>query len=137
LGRASALHLAEIIRRVEAPFIVETNGIMLGADPSLIEILEPLPLIHVRLCIKAHHGLDFEKITGAKVEGFAYQLKAAEALKKARISHTIAVMHPFVDPRRLHCRVDEVEDLISYKSTDKNLRERGLISRRPAGNFNL
>jgi uncharacterized Fe-S cluster-containing radical SAM superfamily protein len=44
---------------------------MLGYDPNIIEILKPLSRIHVRLCAKAHHGLDFEKITGAKAEGFA------------------------------------------------------------------
>jgi uncharacterized Fe-S cluster-containing radical SAM superfamily protein len=97
---------------------------MLG--PSLIAILEPIPRIYVRLCIKAHKGSDFEKITCAQAEAFAYQLKAAEILKRARISHSIAVMSPFVDPKKLPCRVDEVEDLISYKSTEKNLRQRVL-----------
>jgi uncharacterized Fe-S cluster-containing radical SAM superfamily protein len=126
LGRASALNLAEVIKQVGGNFIIETNGVMLGADKSLMEILEPLQNIHVRLCVKAHQGHDFEKITGAKAEGFAYQLKAAEVLKQARINHSVAVMHPFVDSRRLPCRVDEVEDLISYKSTEKNLKRRGL-----------
>jgi len=126
LGRASALHLAEVIRLVDGSFIIETNGVMLGADPKLIEILEPLPRIHVRLCIKAHDGSDFEKITGAKTEAFAYQLKAAEALKQARIGLSIAVMAPFVDPRKLPWRINEVEDLILYKSTKKRLSERGI-----------
>jgi uncharacterized Fe-S cluster-containing radical SAM superfamily protein len=126
LGRASALHLVEVIKRVDGNFVIETNGIMLGADPTLISILKPLPHVHVRLCIKAHHGLDFERITGAKPDGFAYQLIAVEALREARISHTIAVMHPFVDPNRLAFQVHEVEDLIRYKATEKNLRERGI-----------
>jgi len=126
LGKASALHLAEVVKLVDGHFIIETNGVMLGADSSLVEILEPLPCIHVRLCIKAHKGSDFEKITGAKAEAFAYQLRAAEALKEARISHSIAVMSPFVDSRRLPFRVSEVEELISYKSTGKNLRQRGI-----------
>ena len=126
LGRDSTLHLAEVIRLVDNNFIIETNGVMLGADPSLIEILKPLPHIHVRLCIKAHCGPDFEKITGAKAEGFAYQLKAAEALRKARMHYTIAVMTPFVNPRKLAVGVSEVEDLILYKSTKKRLGEQGL-----------
>jgi uncharacterized Fe-S cluster-containing radical SAM superfamily protein len=125
LGKASALHLAEIVRQVGGRFILETNGIMLGADPTLITILKPLRNVHVRLCIKAHHGLDFERITGAKAYGFAYQLMAVDALKQARISHTIAVMHPFVDPNRLPFYVHEVEDLILYKSTKKSLKQRG------------
>jgi uncharacterized Fe-S cluster-containing radical SAM superfamily protein len=125
LGSASAQHLAGVINQVDGHFIIETNGVMLGADPTLIEILKPLSRIHVRLCIKAHHGLDFERITGAKAEGYAYQLMAVEALRVARIRHTIAIMHPFVDPNRLLCQVHEVEDLISYKTTVKNLKQRG------------
>jgi uncharacterized Fe-S cluster-containing radical SAM superfamily protein len=98
---------------------------MLGYDLTLIEILKQLSRIHVRLCMKAHHSLDFEKITGAKAEGFAYQLRAVEALSKARTRHTIAIMHPFVDPNRLPCQVHGVEDLISYKFTERNLKKRG------------
>jgi uncharacterized Fe-S cluster-containing radical SAM superfamily protein len=126
LGRASALHLAEVISQVDGNFIIETNGIMLGADPSLIEILRPLPHVHVRLCIKAHCGADFEKITGAKSEGFEYQLKAEKALRKARMHYSVAIMTPFVDPRKLPLGVSEVEDLILYKSTKKRLLERGI-----------
>ncbi len=126
LGRASALHLADIISQVDGNFIIETNGVMLGADPSLIEILKPLPHVHVRLCIKAHCGADFEKITGAKASAFIYQLRVAKALREARIAHSIAVMEPFVDPKKLPFYVDEVEDYIPYKSTEKNLKARGI-----------
>lgn len=126
LGRASTLHLVEVIKDVGGSFIIETNGVMLGADPTLVEILKPLRNIHVRLCIKAHHGLDFEKITGANAKGFSHQLMAVENLKRARVGHSVAVMAPFVDPNRLPCQVDEVEDLISYKSTVNNLRHRGI-----------
>lgn len=126
LGRASALHLADVISQVDGNFIIETNGVMLGSDLSLIEILKPLPHVHVRLCIKAHNGSDFEKITGAKAEAFDYQLKAAEALRKARMHYSIAVMTPFVNPRKLPHGVSEIEDLILYKSTKKRLMERGI-----------
>jgi uncharacterized Fe-S cluster-containing radical SAM superfamily protein len=118
--------LEEIIRLVDGNFIIETNGVVLGADLSLIEILKPLPHVHVRLCIKAHCGADFEKITGAKAEAFDYQLKAAEALREARMHYSVAVMTPFVNPRKLPHGVGEVEDLILYKSTKKRLMERGI-----------
>jgi len=125
LGRVSALHLAEVIKLTGGHFIIETNGIMLGYDPSLIDLLKPLDC-HVRLCIKAHNGLDFERITGAKADGFAYQILAAEALHKAGIRHSIAVMAPYVDPSKVPVYVHEVEDLIIYKSTEKILKQRGL-----------
>jgi uncharacterized Fe-S cluster-containing radical SAM superfamily protein len=125
LGTASMAHLADAIRRIDGSFIVETNGLMLGYDKSLIDALSPLP-VHVRLCIKAHSGLDFEKITGARAECLSYQIKAAENLKDARIDHSIAVMSPFVDPSKLPVPVDEEEDLILYKSVEGNLKRRGV-----------
>jgi len=126
LGRASALHLADVISQVDGNFIIETNGVMLGADSSLIEVLKPLPHVHVRLCVKAHSGSDFEKITGAQAESFDYQLKAEKALRDARMHYSVAVMTPFVNPRKLPHGVSEVEDLILYKSTKKRLMERGI-----------
>jgi uncharacterized Fe-S cluster-containing radical SAM superfamily protein len=87
LGRASALHLAELIKQIDGDFVIETNGVMLGTESSIVNILEVLCRIHVRLCVKAHNGLDFEKITGAKAEGFDYQLSAIERLQKARINY--------------------------------------------------
>ena len=124
LGTGSMAHLVDVIRRIDGSFIIETNGLMLGYDTSLIDALSPLP-IHVRLCIKAHSGLDFEKITGARAEYFSNQIKAAENLRHAGINHSIAVMSPVVDPSRLPVPVDEVEDLILYKSIVGNLKRRG------------
>jgi uncharacterized Fe-S cluster-containing radical SAM superfamily protein len=124
LGVASVNHLVDLIRRLDGSFILETNGLMLGYDSSLINAISPLP-VHVRLCIKAHSGFDFEKITGARADYLSYQIKAAENLRDARIDHSIAVISPFVDPSRLPLSVDEVEDLILYKSAEENLRQRG------------
>jgi uncharacterized Fe-S cluster-containing radical SAM superfamily protein len=124
LGRNSANHLTEIIRRIDGYFILETNGVMIGYDRTLTEILAPLP-VHVRLCIKAHQSFDFEKITGAQAEGFDYQLNAARHLEEAGISYSIAVMAGFVDPKKLPLPVHEVEDLILYKSSEKMLRRQG------------
>jgi uncharacterized Fe-S cluster-containing radical SAM superfamily protein len=97
---------------------------MLGYDKSLIDMLSPLS-VHVRLCIKAHSSLDFEKITGSWAEFFSYQIKTAEYLIDAGINHSIAVMSPFVDPSKLPVPADEVEDLILYKSVEANLKRRG------------
>jgi uncharacterized Fe-S cluster-containing radical SAM superfamily protein len=77
------------------------------------------------LCIKAHCSLDFEKITGSRAVFLSYQIKAAEYLIDAGINHSIAVMAPFVDPSKLPVPVDEVEELILYKSVEVNLKRRG------------
>jgi len=48
LGRTSALHLAEVIRLVDGHFIIETNGVAIGHDVSLLDLLKPLKC-HIRL----------------------------------------------------------------------------------------
>jgi uncharacterized Fe-S cluster-containing radical SAM superfamily protein len=125
LGRISASHLAEVIRLVDGHFIVETNGIAIGHDISLLDLLRPLKC-HIRLTIKGDDPQSFQKITGALGETFKYQLQAVDAIRKAKISLSVAVMTQFVDSNKLPCRVDEEEDLIMYQSTERNIQKRGL-----------
>ena len=126
LGRASALHLAEVIRRVGGHFIVETNGIAIGYDLSIIDLLKPLNC-HVRLTIKGDDPISFQKVTGALGEALKYQLQAARAFQEANISLSMAVMSQFVDADKLPFQVDEKEDLIMYGSTERNMQKRGLL----------
>ena len=125
LGRTSALHLAEVIRLVDGHFIIETNGVAIGHDISLLDLLRPLKC-HIRLTIKGDDLESFQKVTGALGETFYYQLQAVDAIRKEKISLSVAVMTQFVDSNKLPCRVDEEEDLITYQSTERNMRKRGL-----------
>ncbi len=125
LGRTSALHLAEVIRLMDGHFIIETNGIAIGHDISLLDLLEPLKC-YIRLTIKGDDPESFQKITGALGETVKYQLQAVNAIRKARISLSVAIMAQFVDSNKLPCQVDEEEDLIKYQSTERNMQKRGL-----------
>jgi len=64
LGRASALHLAEVIKLVGGQFIVETNGMAIGHDPSLLDFLKPLKC-HIWRIIKGNDPDTLQKVTGA------------------------------------------------------------------------
>jgi uncharacterized Fe-S cluster-containing radical SAM superfamily protein len=90
LGRTSAQHLAEVIRLVDGHFIIETNGIAIGHDISLLDLLQPLKC-HIRLTIKGDYLESFQKVTGALGENFYYQLQAVEAIRKEKISLNVAV----------------------------------------------
>jgi uncharacterized Fe-S cluster-containing radical SAM superfamily protein len=125
LGRTSALHLAEVIKRIDGHFIIETNGIAIGCDLSIIDLLKPLKC-HVRLTVKGDDPVSFQNVTGASGKALKYQLQAANALQEAKISLSIAAMAQFVDPGKLPCHVDEEEDLIIYRSTERNMQKRGL-----------
>lgn len=110
---------------MDGHFIIETNGIAIGHDLSLLDLLRPLEC-HIRLTIKGDDPESFQKITGAFGETFKYQLQAVDAIQKARISLSVAVMAQFVDSNKLPCRVDEEEDLIMYQSTERNMQKRDL-----------
>jgi uncharacterized Fe-S cluster-containing radical SAM superfamily protein len=75
------LHLAEVIRLVSGQFIVETNGIAIGYDSSLLDLLKPLNC-HIRLTIKGDDPDSFQKDAEAFREAFMYQLHAAEAIRR-------------------------------------------------------
>ena len=130
LGEASTNHIAKVLEACHiSNFIIETNGIMLGYQPELIDLLKAeRPLI--RIALKADNADTFEKITGAKGEAFNYQIEAIKALRKAGIRHDIAAMPEFCNKRTLERLAGnksiELENLRYYASTKRNLKARGL-----------
>jgi len=86
-------HLIELLDCISPNFlfILETNGILLGADRKYVEELSKFHNLHVRVCIKGSSLEEFSWLTGAK-EGFDYQIKALENLKDNGMSFNIAVV---------------------------------------------
>ena len=103
---------------------METNGMAIGHDPSLLDLLRSLKC-HIRLTIKGDDPDSFQKVTGAFKEAFGYQLRAVEAIRKAKIPLSVAVMAQFVNSNKLPFPVDEEEALIMYQSTERNMQNRG------------
>lgn len=131
LGEKSADHLIKIIKMV-APkrVVIETNGIIIGAQPEMCEKLAECENIdYVRIGMKAHNPVVFEKVTGAKAEGFAYQKQAVENLRRVTIPFGVAAMSDTTDLNLL-CRITksqiEEEDLSYYRGTKTRLKERGV-----------
>lgn len=129
LGEASTKHLAEVLKLCKGrEFIIETNGLMLGFKPELIDLIKPFKP-YVRLTIKGDSNDQFEKVTGAKGEFFDYQLEAYHELKKRHVETGIAIMPEFVSYRTIKSMVQhqiETEGLIPYGGIGKRLKERGI-----------
>ncbi len=87
-------HLLKVIELIPTDllFILETNGIELGRDESFVRELARFKNLHVRLCLKGTNRQNFAKITKAPAEWFDLQLRAAEYLKKFRVSFHMALM---------------------------------------------
>ncbi|MGQ9645572.1 MAG: radical SAM protein [Thermodesulfobacteriota bacterium] len=137
LHRSHLLKVLELIPG-ELHFILETNGILIGHDPSYAEDLSRFKNLYVRVSLKGACREDFTRLTGAKSEGFALQLKALENLVEAGIDCFPAVMANFSSPEEIQSlrnrlksiRPDfynfEEEELILYPFVEENLNRAGL-----------
>lgn len=139
LGLASAKHLGAVIRSLKSyRCIIESNGVMIGYDPSLLQHIPKKA--HFRITIKADSKASFESLTGAKSSAFKYQLEAIRALTAQRRPFTLAFMKQFVSMEELGARIDEAgielkdesfiatdrEGLMYYPQNTKSMKERGI-----------
>jgi len=131
------LTVLELIPR-EIHFILETNGILIGHDPSYAKDLSIFPNLYVRVSLKGASPEDFTRLTMAKPEGFEWQLKALENLVEAGVDCFPAVMADFSSPEeidRLRQRLKEIrpdfhefeeEELILYPFVIDHIQKAGL-----------
>ncbi|NWG14799.1 MAG: radical SAM protein [Acidobacteria bacterium] len=129
LGKQSARHPAEVLLAFPGRFIVETNGIMLGYNPDLLDLLLPHSP-YIRLTIKGDSPERFQEITGADGAAFHYQTNAARELRRRGGAYGIAAMTGAVDSRALG-RIfpdEEIEweEFGNFGNAEQNLRERGV-----------
>ena len=93
LGREHLLALLKLVEESEfGLFILETNGILFGADETYVKELSNFTKPHIRVSLKAGTPEGFERRTGAKGESFELPYRAIEYLKKARVSFHVAAM---------------------------------------------
>ena len=130
-------HLISLLKNIESRFlfILETNGILLGADKSYVNELSQFNNLHVRVCLKGCNPKEFSMLTGAK-KGFEYQIKALENLKDENMSFNIALvsikknnqdfLNQLVD-RDLGRAMIEVEEIILYPKVRKRLEKEGIL----------
>jgi len=98
LGTSSFYHLLQVIDAVASrwqmvDFIVETNGLVLGHEPGLVEQLAARRRIFVRVSLKGWDEGSFERITGARGEFFRVPIMALRRLLDAGVSAWPAVMY--------------------------------------------
>jgi uncharacterized Fe-S cluster-containing radical SAM superfamily protein len=133
-------HLLEVLSHLTEglAFILETNGLILGAERKWAQELAAFPQVFARVSLKGCTPEEFSRLTGARPEGFALQLKALEHLLGAGVDCHAAVMVSFspVESReRLRQRLTaihpalgdfEAEELILYPAVTARLAKRGL-----------
>ena len=89
-------HLLAVLERVEnSPFrllILETNGILIGADPDYAQQIARFKKVHTRVSLKAGTPEAFTTKTGARAESFELPFQAIVNLMKAGASFHVAAM---------------------------------------------
>ncbi len=134
IGRKHLIVLLDNISP-EFLFILETNGILLGADKSYVKELSRFRNLHVRVCLKGCNSEEFSMLTGAE-KGFEYQIKALENLRDKRVSFNIALVSAKNEKKQLFDRLNEMglgnimveeEKITLYPHVRKRLDKEGLL----------
>ena len=89
-------HLLGLLERVESSpfglFILETNGILLGADDDYARRIARFSKVHTRISLKAGTPEAFARKTGATPESFELPFRAIVNLLEAGASFHVAAM---------------------------------------------
>jgi len=153
LSMSHVLELLDLFDRTRYWFVLETNGIILGAHAEYAEELAEHPRLVVRVSLKGTNEEEFHALTLAKPAFFDYQLRALENLVQAGLEPGervyAAVMLSFSEPdsyEELRSRLAEIhpalaeevdeEFVILYPHVVELLRRRKLrpkIAFRPDG----
>jgi uncharacterized Fe-S cluster-containing radical SAM superfamily protein len=109
------LPVLDLVEETHFRFILETNGILIGADPGYAEKLKKYKNIHIRVSIKAGTPEGFEKRTGAKGEFYDLPFKAIRHLSQVGASFHAAAM---TDSRLMPS--EERQMLLAYPLSNTN-----------------
>jgi uncharacterized Fe-S cluster-containing radical SAM superfamily protein len=116
-------------------FILETNGILLGADRKYVEELSMFKNLHVRVCFKGCNPEEFSMLTGAE-KGFEYQIKALEHLWDRQMSFNVALVSTKRERKQFFDKLVEMdlgkimieeEEIKLYPLVRKRLSNEGIL----------
>ncbi len=95
LGRQHLFDLLDLVEQSELVYILETNGMTLGADPEFASQLAKYKRLHVRVSIKGCNETEFHTLTGARPSAYDLPFKALKQLIDAGISCNACVSVSF------------------------------------------
>ena len=111
IGRKHLLQLLELLEGTNYLFILETNGILLGAQRDYAKELSKFKNIHVRVSLKGCTPEEFAKLTGAKPKAFNLQLNALKNLIDYGVSTHPAVMLSFSSKESLEMLIEKLREI--------------------------
>jgi uncharacterized Fe-S cluster-containing radical SAM superfamily protein len=97
LGRQHLFELLDLVEASEYVYILETNGITLGADPEFAQALAKYKRLHVRVSIKGTSEDEYHELTGAMPSSYRLPFLGLGHLIDAGVSCNACVMVSFSD----------------------------------------
>jgi len=128
-------HLVKLLDHFESTsdrlFILETNGILIGARREYARTLSGYNRLHVRVSIKACSPELFTKLTGAMPRAFVYPLIAVKHLADYGLSFHVALFAAFGSEK---CWAQLIEELVELAGPDivENIEVEPLVLYPPA-----
>jgi len=95
LGRRHLFELLDLVEESEFIYILETNGMTLGADPEFAKQLAKYKRLHVRVSIKGCNEQEFHTLTGARPSAYELPFRALRNLIDAGVSCNACVSVSF------------------------------------------
>lgn len=136
-------HLLSTLEKIDGSglnFILETNGILIGADVGYAQEFTKFDNLHVRVSLKGCNAEQFSQLTRAKPEAFELQLAALHNLLDAGVDCHAAVIREFAPKGKLEdlklrlklidrrlVRGLEFENLIYYDHVVERLKRSGFL----------
>jgi uncharacterized Fe-S cluster-containing radical SAM superfamily protein len=111
LGRQHLFELLDLVEQSEFVYILETNGMTLGADSEFAQQLSRYKNLHVRVSIKGASADEYHRLTGARPESYALPLKAMLNLIDDGVSCNACVMASFSTTHSLDDFIERVREL--------------------------
>ena len=140
LGRQHLFELLELVDRSDYVYVLETNGITLGADPDFARDLRRFNNLHVRVSIKGTNPEEYASLTGAIPESYALPYKGLKHLIDAGVSCNACLSASFSTDDGIEAAKErlyavhpgllkslEIEHITLFPKVAKRLSEAGLI----------
>lgn len=143
LGDRSFEHLNQVLKLVYdanpiCDFILETNGLLIGYEPSFVQELSRFDRLHVRVSMKGFDEESYEAISGSNRGYFDLPIRGLRAMMRNGLSAWPAVMFETFGPKGIGkisqtlkdygIRLEEleVEYLEPYPFVLENLQKRSI-----------
>lgn len=95
IGKDHLFELLDLVEQSEFIYILETNGMTLGADPEYCQQLAKYKRLHVRVSIKGATPDEYFDLTGARPDSYWLPYEAMKNLIDAGVSCNACLMASF------------------------------------------